>query len=94
MGAAPLLAFVVLISVFALAIGPVNYYLTWRRKQLYLLVITIPLIAFLTSASLFGYAMLSDGAPGVQSRLRSFTLLDQHSRTAVSFNRIFCCTPA
>jgi hypothetical protein len=86
-GAVPLLAFVVLISVFAIVIGPVNYFLVWRRKQLYLLVVTIPLIAFLTSGALFGYAMVSDGF-GVQSRLRSFTLLDQHSRTAVSFNRI------
>ncbi len=86
-GAVPLLAFVVLISVFAIVIGPVNYFLVWRRKQLYLLVVTIPLIAFLTSGALFGYAMVSDGF-GVQSRLRSFTLLDQYSRTAVAFNRI------
>ena len=86
-GAVPVLAFVMLITVFAVIIGPVNYFVVWRRKQLYLLVLTIPAIAFITSAALFGYAMIADGF-GVQSRLRSFTLLDQHSRTAVSFNRI------
>jgi hypothetical protein len=65
----------------------VNYFLVWRRKQLYLLVLTIPTIAFLTSAALFGYSIFSDGF-GVQSRLRSFTILDQYSKTAVSWNRI------
>ena len=86
-GAVPVLPFVFLISIFAIVIGPVNYFVVWRRKQLYLLVLTIPAIAFATSAALFGYAMIADGF-GVQSRLRSFTLLDQHSKTAVSFNRL------
>jgi hypothetical protein len=86
-GAVPVLAFVFLISIFAIVIGPVNYFVVWRRKQLYLLVLTIPVIAFLTSGALFGYAVIADGF-GVQSRLRSFTVLDQHSKTAVSFNRI------
>ncbi|HEY2252960.1 MAG TPA: hypothetical protein VGH74_17935, partial [Planctomycetaceae bacterium] len=85
-GAVPLMAFVVLISIFAVLIGPVNYFIVWRRKQLYLLVLTIPTIAFLTSAALFGYSICSDGF-GVQSRLRSFTMLDQYSKTAVSWNR-------
>jgi hypothetical protein len=86
-GAIPVMAFVLLITLFAILIGPVNYFVVWRRRQLYLLVLTIPAIAFVTSASLFGYAMIADGF-GVQSRLRSFTVLDQHSRTAVSYNRI------
>jgi hypothetical protein len=86
-GAVPVLAFIVLITIFAIVIGPVNYLIVVRRRQLYLLVLTIPTIAFLTSAALFGYAMVADGF-GVRSRLRSLTLLDQHSKTAVSFNRI------
>jgi hypothetical protein len=86
-GAVPVLAFIVLITIFAIVIGPVNYFIVARRRQLFLLVLTIPTIAFLTSAALFGYAMIADGF-GVQSRLRSFTLLDQYSKTAVSFNRI------
>lgn len=86
-GAVPVVAFMVLITLFAIAIGPVNYMVALRRKQLYLLVITIPAIAFLTSLSLFGYAVVADGF-GVQSRLRSFTMLDQRTKHAVSFNRI------
>jgi len=86
-GAVPMLAFVSLITIFAIVIGPVNYFVVRRRKQLYLLVLTIPVIAFVTSCALFGYAIIADGF-GVQSRLRSFTMLDQNSKTAVSFNRI------
>ncbi|HTI52212.1 MAG TPA: hypothetical protein VL475_14715 [Planctomycetaceae bacterium] len=86
-GGVPVLPFVILISLFAIVIGPVNYFVVLRRKQLYLLVVTIPAIAFITSCALFGYAMIADGFR-VQSRLRSFTLLDQGTRRAVAFNRI------
>ncbi|MSR57696.1 MAG: hypothetical protein EXS05_08490 [Planctomycetaceae bacterium] len=86
-GGVPILAFVLLISLFAIVIGPVNYFVVLRRKQLYLLVLTIPVIAFATSCALFGYSLIADGF-GVKSRLRSLTLLDQRTRQAVSFNRI------
>lgn len=86
-GAVPVIAFVLLISLFAVVIGPVNYFIVLRRKQLYLLVLTIPTIAFLTSCALFAYAMIADGFR-TQSRLMSFTLLDQGTKHAVSFNRI------
>lgn len=83
----PRVAFLALISVFTVMIGPLNYFVLWRKKQLYLLVITIPVIAALTSGVLFGYAALADGFRA-QSNLRSFTLLDQPHKTAVSVNRI------
>ncbi|MFN0054230.1 MAG: hypothetical protein ACKV0T_18800 [Planctomycetales bacterium] len=86
-GAVPVMSFVFLITVFSILIGPVNYFVVWRRRQLYLLVVTIPAIAFLTSCTLFGYAMIADGF-SVQSRLRTMTLLDQRAERAVSFSRI------
>ncbi|MGQ0633166.1 MAG: hypothetical protein ACT4QC_01035 [Planctomycetaceae bacterium] len=86
-GAVPVLAFMALISLFALVIGPLNYFVMWKRRRLYLLVLTIPAIAFLTSALLFGYAMVADGFR-VQSRLRSVTFLDQGLQRAVSFSRL------
>jgi hypothetical protein len=86
-GGVPVLPLVLLISVFAIVIGPVNYFVVLRRKQLYLLVVTIPVIAFITSVTLLGYVLIADGFR-VQSRLRSFTLLDQGAKRAVSFNRI------
>lgn len=86
-GGVPVFAFLTLITLFALAIGPVNYWLMWKRKQLYMLVVSIPAIAFATSCALFAYGLVADGF-GVRSRLRSVTLLDQHAKTAVSFNRV------
>ncbi len=85
-GGVPKLAFIVLISGFTILIGPMNYFFLRRRRQLYLLVVTIPAIAFLTSCSLFAYAAIADGF-GVKSRARSFTLLDQRNRSAISLSR-------
>jgi hypothetical protein len=86
-GEVPVYSFLVLITLFAITIGPLNYFLLWKRRQLYLLVLTIPAIAFFTSCTLFCYAVLADGF-GVKSRVRSFTVLDQASKTAVAVNRI------
>lgn len=85
-GAVPIMAFVGLITIFAVVIGPVNYFLLWKRKQLYLLIVTIPAIALLTSAALFTYAVIADGF-SVQSRLRTVTILDQGKKHAVAFSR-------
>ena len=86
-GGVPKIAFILLITGFTIVIGPLNYFLLKRRRQLFLLVVTIPAIAFLTSCSLFAYAAISDGF-GVKSRARSFTLLDQKNNTAISLGRI------
>ena len=83
----PVFAFLVLITLFTIVIGPLNYFLLWKRKQLFLLVLTIPAIALVTSLSLFGYSAVAHGF-GVKSRMRSFTVLDQKSRTAVTTSRI------
>ncbi|QDT47762.1 hypothetical protein Pan258_17980 [Symmachiella dynata] len=85
-GGVPKIAFIVLISAFTIVIGPLNYFFLKRRQQLYLLVVTIPSIAFLTSCALFAYAAVSDGF-GVTSRTRSVTLLDQRTKTAVALGR-------
>ncbi|MCC7422995.1 MAG: hypothetical protein IT428_22190 [Planctomycetaceae bacterium] len=82
----PVYAFLTLITIFALAIGPVNYFILWKRKRLWMLVVTIPAIAFLTSATLFGYSTIAHGF-SVRSRTRSITVLDQNSRDAVTTAR-------
>lgn len=82
----PIPAFLVLITLFALAIGPVNYFVLWKRRRLWMLVVTIPAIAFLTSATLFGYSTIAHGF-SVKSRTRSVTVLDQVSRDAVTTAR-------
>lgn len=83
----PVYSYLVLITVFTLIIGPLNYLLLWKRKRLYLLVLTIPGIALITSLGLFGYSVVAHGFD-VKARARSFTILDQRTRTAVTTCRV------
>lgn len=83
----PIYAFLVLMTLFTIVIGPLNYFILRRRKQTYLLLLTIPAIAFLTSVTLFIYSTLAYGF-SVASRSRSLTILDQRTNTAVSLARI------
>jgi hypothetical protein len=83
----PVNSFLALMSLFTIIIGPLNYFVLRRRKQLYMLVVTIPVIAFFTSLSLFAYSFVAHGF-GVQSRVRSLTILNQHNNTAVTTSRL------
>lgn len=93
-GVAPVGEFQVLITLFVLAIGPLNYWLLWRRQQLQLLVVTAPLGALVVTLGLFAYAAVADGF-GVKARARSVTLLDQTSGEAASWSRVthYAATP-
>jgi len=84
---APVTEFRILISLFVLVIGPVNYFLLRRWKRLHLLVLTIPAGAMLVTGALFGYALIADGL-GVKLRARSLTLIDQRRRDEVCWARL------
>ncbi|MGC1275875.1 MAG: hypothetical protein WBC44_19390, partial [Planctomycetaceae bacterium] len=83
----PTAAFLTLITLFALVIGPVNYFVLWRRNQLSRLVVTVPALAAVTSVLLFGYAAVAHGFT-TKGRVRSVTLLDPATNTATSISRI------
>ena len=83
----PVFAFLSLITVFAIVIGPVNYLFLRQRGQLFLLVLTVPLIAILASVGLVGFTVVSHGFD-VKSRTRSVTFLDQETETAVTTARV------
>jgi len=80
-------SFVVLITLFTLVIGPVNFFFLRRRNRLYLVLLTIPLIAFLTSMTLFAYSVVAHGF-SVQSRVRSLTIVDQTAKRSVTVARV------
>ncbi|QDT68578.1 hypothetical protein MalM25_15010 [Planctomycetes bacterium MalM25] len=86
-GVAPVNEFQVLITLFVLVVGPLNYWLLWRQRQLHLLVITAPLGALVVTLGLVAYAAVSDGF-GVKARARSVTLLDQTAGEAASWSRV------
>jgi hypothetical protein len=86
-GRAPVLGFQALITLFAVLIGPVNYFVLRRQRKLYFLIITVPTVALATTFLLLGYAMASDGF-ALRSRVRSVTMLDQRRGESVSWTRI------
>ncbi len=85
-GSVPIFAFLCLITVFTLVIGPLNYYWLYKRRRLALMVITVPVIAGVTCILLFAYSLIADGF-SIRSRVHSFTWLDQQRKSAVSLSR-------
>jgi hypothetical protein len=83
-GVAPVTEFQFLITLFVLAIGPLNYWLLFRAQRLHLLVLTTPLAAALVTAGLFVYAIVGDGF-GTRVRARSLTLLNQAEGLAATW---------
>lgn len=86
-GLAPVTEFRVLITLFVLVIGPLNYWLLMRANRLHLLLLTVPALALGLTAVLFSYALLSDGLSTLV-RVRSFTTLDQSTGEAASWARL------
>ena len=86
-GLTPVLQFQILISLFVILIGPVNYLLLRRWHKLNLLPITVGTSAAVATLALFGYAIVHDGL-GVRVRARSFTELDQRHGEAVCWSRL------
>lgn len=85
-GEAPVVSFLLLVSLFAIVIGPVNYVILGRSRRLYMLLLTVPAGALLVTLCLFTYALLTDGL-GVRLRSRSFTALDQRTGEAAAWSR-------
>ena len=86
-GGVPVVMFLVLITIFAVVIGPLNYFVLARRKQLHFLLLTIPGVALMTSLLLFGYTIVAHGF-SVKARCRSLTFIDQAAQSAVTFGRL------
>jgi hypothetical protein len=86
-GLAPVTEFRILITLFVLLIGPVNYWFLKRAKRLHLLILTVPLAALLVTLALFGYAVVGDGF-SARVRAISYTSLDQKAGEATSWARL------
>ncbi|MBX3440702.1 MAG: hypothetical protein KF861_24640, partial [Planctomycetaceae bacterium] len=83
----PVLSFLLLITLFTIVIGPLNYVWLWKKRRLYLLVLTIPVLALGTSLALLAYSSIAHGF-STRSRARTLTMVDQRSNTAVSIARL------
>ncbi|MES2792209.1 MAG: hypothetical protein V4719_21510 [Planctomycetota bacterium] len=84
-GSVPVFAFLFLITIFTIIIGPLNYYWLYKRRRLAVMVLTVPLIAGVTCTLLFAYSLIADGF-SIRSRMHSFTWLNQQRKSAVSLS--------
>jgi hypothetical protein len=76
-------AYVVILFLFALLIGPANYLILTKRRQQALLVVTVPLIALAFIGLLAGYVIAGEGL-SVHARAATITLLDQGRQQAAT----------
>jgi hypothetical protein len=84
----PATAYLWILLIFSLLIGPANYIVLWRKRRQPLMVITVPLISGAFVAVLAGYAIAGEGF-GVRARAATFTILDQagnHAATRASIS--------
>lgn len=72
----PARAYLTILILFSLLIGPVNYWFLWRRGRQVLLVLTAPVISAVFIVLLAGYVIAGEGL-GVHGRAVTFTMLDQ-----------------
>ena len=77
----PARAYLSILIVFSILIGPANFWLLWRSRQQVLLVLTVPLISAIFIVLLAGYVVAGEGL-GVRARAVTFTMLDQVRKAA------------
>ena len=79
----PARAFLLILIVFSILIGPVNYWLLKRKGQQILVVLTVPVISAAFIILLGGYAIAGEGF-SVKGRALTFTILDQNTKQAAT----------
>ncbi len=86
-GQAPVTSFRVLISLFVILIGPVNYLWLHRLGRVHLMILTVPLGSLAVTVGLFAHGLMGDGL-GTRVRARSVTYLDQQQGEAAQWTRL------
>jgi len=79
----PVRGLFLLMLLFAVVIGPVNYILLARRKKRIWLWWTAPAIGVVASLAVFGYAMFAEGWQA-SARAEVMTILDENARRATT----------
>jgi hypothetical protein len=85
LGDAPVRVFLLVIVLFAVVAGPVNFLWLRRRKQPLLALVTVPVLGFSTTAAIVGFGFLHDGF-GVHGVVQSWTWLDQGTHEAATWS--------
>jgi len=80
----PVRGLFVLMILFAVVIGPVNFIVLGRRNRRIWTLWTVPALSIFTSVMVFAYAFVAEGFT-VHYRTETFTLLDQRTQHATTF---------
>ncbi len=86
-GLVPVRTYAVIIILFAVGIGPLNYFLLKRKRKLHLLFVITPLVAVVVTGGMVAYGMLSEGLE-IKARYLTLTQLDQDRHEAVTIGRM------
>jgi hypothetical protein len=79
----PARAYLAILALFSVLIGPVNYWLLRRKQRQVMVVLTAPLISAAFIVLLAGYAIAGQGFR-VKGRAVTFTMLDQLAKQSVT----------
>ena len=82
-GEIPTRAYLLILCLFVVLIGPINYVYLWRNRRQVLLVLTVPLFSVTFILLMSGYAFFLQGLD-VRARAVTFTILDQGSKRAAT----------
>jgi hypothetical protein len=90
LGAPPVAVFLLVIVLFAVLVGPVNFLLLRRWRRPLLALVTVPALGLGTTLAILGYGLLHDGF-GVRGVTASWTWLDQerHEAAVLSMHTLF-----
>jgi hypothetical protein len=83
LGKPPWMLFLVLITTFAITVGPIAFIILRRTGRTHLLLGVVPSIAFVITSGIIGFAMIQDGLAFRTSRL-SITWLDTRNQAALT----------
>lgn len=89
--AAPVRVFLVMLIVFAVLAGPVNFLYLRRRRRMMFSLVTIPVLGGAFSLVLLGYTFWRDGWD-TRGTEWSYAVLDQarHEAAAIGYRTLFC----
>ncbi|TWT76311.1 hypothetical protein CA13_68040 [Planctomycetes bacterium CA13] len=77
----PVYTFMGLLTLFVILVGPVAYRMTARRGRSYLMFLIAPVLAIVTTVTMFAYGIVADGF-GTSARVRQLTWVDGASGDA------------
>ncbi len=88
----PIFMLVLIMTVFVLLVGPLNYVLLMKRRRTALMVVTMPLISLAFCILVFTFVAISSGF-ALRGKIFGYTYLDQNDRVASTYAHVSLLAP-